>query len=67
MAKFWKGITQRAEDLTFIREFPTIQNASDLTGVQKKKIFECCEANRHSDEIHYATAGGFIWQYAYEK
>lgn len=67
MAKLWSSIIQRTEDGRFLRDFPTIQSASDLTGIKKKSIFKCCEANRNSDEMNYEMAGGYIWQYGYEK
>lgn len=67
MAKVWSSIIQRSARGEFIKDFPTIQNASDLTGVKKRDIFKCCEANRNSDEMNYEMAGGYIWQYDYEK
>ncbi len=44
-------------DMTFIREFPSIKNAQEETGIHKVAISNCCRGVTK-------TSGGYIWQYS---
>lgn len=54
----FKAVNQIDKDSKkIIKIFPSINNASELTGIRKTSIWGCCNHN-------YKTAGGYIWEYS---
>ncbi|WAC01677.1 NUMOD1 domain-containing DNA-binding protein [Lacinutrix neustonica] len=51
-----KGVTQLGLDGEFIREYKSINEASEVTGYNKTSIAKVCRRERK-------TAGGFCWTY----
>lgn len=54
-----KKVRQYSKDLRFIKEFPSIGEASRETGINRSSIGEVCAQKRK-------TAGGYIWKLAEE-
>lgn len=55
----WEKISRKCaqynKDNTFIQEYPSILQASKITGINDSNINQCCLGKRK-------TAGGFIWK-----
>ena len=53
----WKSIKQFTKDGFFLKEYPSMKEASRQTGFYKSAISSCCKGKRKS-------AYGYIWRYA---
>lgn len=51
-----KPILQYTLDMVFVMEYPSINEAERLTGIDHVCIIRCCKGK-------YKTAGGYIWKY----
>lgn len=54
--KFWKALIQFKKDGTFIREWTSGKEASNILKINRGSICSCCKGKAKS-------AGGFIWKY----
>ena len=54
--RYMKNVVQLSMNGEFIAEYPSIKKASEVTGVNKGNISNCCRG-------WYKSAGGFIWMY----
>lgn len=54
-----KLVTQLTKVGHFIRSYPSIQEASRVTGVNYRHIGECCNLRRN-------TAGGYVWRFVFD-
>lgn len=55
-AKVKKSVIQLTKEQTIINEFSSATEASNITGISRPSIVNCCKKI-------YKTAGGFIWRY----
>lgn len=55
-----KKVHQYTLDEKFIKEYTSISQASDITGVHSSDIGKCCRSKQK-------TAGGYIWRYVDEE
>lgn len=53
-----KQILQYTLDMVFIKEYPSISEASRQTGISKSSISKCCQGYSG-----YKSAGVYIWKY----
>lgn len=67
MTKDWISI--KAMDLSHnpMGEYPTVADASKMFSISKRQVYNCCEANRKSDQVTYESINGIIFIYEHEK
>lgn len=53
-----KPVLQYTLDMVFIKEYPSIKEASRQTGINDRHISAVCQ-----HKPHYNTAGGYVWKY----
>lgn len=53
-----KPVCQYTLDMVFIKEYPSIREASRMTKINHECIRRCCNGNKN-----YSHAGGYIWKY----